>query len=140
MREGDCAVAITNYLGSFPPCVFATTVSSPSLPVPASWSPPPRPAPTVACADDDTESQKYTAIAGGVEAGHAQAGFDVPPNEFTVTASFPGRMNWETGEPKPGRLDGWIILGNGKHTDNLRVWALCVPNNAIEVQADELIN
>ena len=40
---------------------------------------------TVACADDDTESQKYTAIAGGVEAGHAQAGFDVPPNEFTVT-------------------------------------------------------
>ena len=35
---------------------------------------------------------------------------------------------------------GWIILGNGKHTDNLRVWALCVPNNAIEVQADELIN
>ena len=86
------------------------------------------------------ESQKYTAIAGGVEAGHAQAGYTVPPNEFAVTASFPGRMNWDTGEPRPGRLDGWIILGNGKYTDNLQVWALCVPNTSITVDRGELVN
>jgi hypothetical protein len=95
---------------------------------------------TVACADTNEESMKYTAIAGGVEAGHAQAGYEVPPNDFAVTASFPGRMDWNTGKPKAGRLDGWIVLGNGKYTDNLRVWALCVPNDSIEVQADELVN
>jgi hypothetical protein len=95
---------------------------------------------TVACADDAQESQKYTAISGGVQAGHAQAGYDVPANEFAVTASFPGRMNWETGEPKADRLDGWIVLGNGKYTDNLKVWALCVPNTSILTQVVDLNN
>lgn len=95
---------------------------------------------TVACADDPTVSQKYTAIAGGVQAGHAQAGYSVPANEFSVTASFPGRMDWETGEPKADRLDGWIVLGNGQYTDNLKIWALCVPTTEIQVQVTDLNN
>jgi hypothetical protein len=87
---------------------------------------------TVACADDEDVSKTFTAIAGGVQAGHVQAGFpENPANEFAVTASFPGRMDWTTGEPKADRLDGWIVLGNGKYTDNLKVWALCVPNTSI---------
>jgi hypothetical protein len=49
---------------------------------------------TVACADDATKSQKYTAIAGGVEAGHTGA------NDFAVTASFPGRMDLATASPR----------------------------------------
>ena len=89
---------------------------------------------TVACANDETESQKYTAIAGGVGAGHTGS------NDFSVTASFPGRMNWDTGKPKPGRLDGWIVLGNGQYTDNLKVWALCVPTTDIPVQQVDLNN
>ena len=89
---------------------------------------------TVACADTEAKSQKYTAIAGGVEAGHTGS------NEFSVSASFPGRMDWSTGTPKAGRLDGWIILGNGKYTDNLKVWALCVPTVDIPVQQVNLDN
>src|SRR5690242_14347303 len=42
---------------------------------------------TVACASDEATSQKYTAIAGGVEAGHTGT------NDFSVAASFPGRMD-----------------------------------------------
>lgn len=83
---------------------------------------------TVACADDETTSQTYTAIAGGVEAGATGS------NDFAVTASFPGRMDWDTGLPKANRLDGWIILGNGKYTSTLKVWALCVPTTDIAVQ------
>jgi len=92
---------------------------------------------TVACADDDTESQKYTAIAGGVEAGNVG---NQGPNGFVMSSSFPGRMDWNTGEPKPGRLDGWIVLGNGNYTDNLKVWALCVPTTSIPVQQVDLDN
>jgi hypothetical protein len=89
---------------------------------------------TVACADDPAVSQTYTAIAGGVEAGHLGS------NDFTVSASFPGRMDWETGEPKADRLDGWIALGNGEYTDNLKVWALCVPTTSIPTQVVDLDN
>ena len=89
---------------------------------------------TVACADNEADSQKYTAIAGGVQAGH------VGTNDFAVAASFPGRMNWDTNEPKANRLDGWIVLGNGVHTDNLKIWALCVPNTDIPVQTVNLDN
>lgn len=90
---------------------------------------------TTACADTEAESQEYTAIAGGVEAGVVGA-----PNAFAVTASFPGRMNWSTGTPKPGRLDGWIVLGNGQRTEKLRVWALCVPTTSIETQVVTIDN
>lgn len=89
---------------------------------------------TVACADSESESQKYTAIAGGVQAGHTGS------NDFAVTASYPGRMDWSTGTPKEGRLDGWIVLGNGKYTENLKVWALCVPTNQIPVEQINLDN
>jgi hypothetical protein len=57
-----------------------------------------------------------------------------------VSASFPGRIDWSTGLPKQGRLDGWVILGNGQHTDNLQVWALCVPTVDIPVQKVNLSN
>jgi hypothetical protein len=89
---------------------------------------------TVACANDEATSQKYTAIAGGVEAGHTGT------NGFSVTASFPGRMDWSAGTPKPNRLDGWIVLGNGQYTDNLKVWALCIPTNDIPVHQIDLNN
>jgi len=92
---------------------------------------------TVACADDDATSQKYTAIAGGVQ-GSTVA--DQATNGFAVTSSFPGRMDWDTNTPKPNRLDGWIVLGNGKHTDTLKVWALCVPTTDIAVQTVDLDN
>ncbi len=94
---------------------------------------------TVACADTEEESQNYVAVAGGVTA-------DVPSTtttmngEFDVAASFPGRMDWSAGQPKPGRLDGWVILGAGGHSDTLTVWALCVPVGSVEVQRDSLGN
>ena len=89
---------------------------------------------TVACADTEKKSQKYTAVAGGVEAGHTGT------NDFGVSASFPGRMDWDTGTPKPDRLDGWIVLGNGKYTDNLKVWALCIPTTSVPVETVNLNN
>jgi hypothetical protein len=91
---------------------------------------------TTACADTNEESMKFTAIAGGVEAGQAGA----QTNDFAVTASFPGRMDWDTNTPKPGRLDGWIVLGVGNHSETLRVWALCVPNTSIKTEVVKINN
>jgi len=92
---------------------------------------------TVACADDEATSQKYTAIAGGVEGSTVAS---QSSTGFAVSSSFPGRMNWDTGAPKSDRLDGWIVLGNGQYTSTLRVWALCVPNVDIPVQVVPLDN
>jgi hypothetical protein len=87
---------------------------------------------TVACDPEDAvNSQKYTAIAGGVRAGGVQSLGQA--SDFDVAASFPGRMDWNTGEPKAGRLDGWIVLGSGGWSEHLVVWALCVPNAEIPV-------
>lgn len=91
---------------------------------------------TVACADNAAESQQYTAIAGGVQSGTTFTQAD----GFTMTSSFPGRMDWSTGTPLPDRLDGWIVLGNGEYTETLTVWALCVPNTTIEVDAGTFDN
>lgn len=91
---------------------------------------------TVACADDNEVSQTYTAIAGGVQGGTSATQDD----GFAVNSSFPGRMDWNTGTPKPGRLDGWIVLGNGEYTSTLTVWALCVPTTSIPVDAGTLDN
>ena len=33
-----------------------------------------------------------------------------------------------------GRLDGWLVFSNGKGTNTLRVWALCVPTTSIPVE------
>jgi hypothetical protein len=92
---------------------------------------------TVACASDEATSQKYTAIAGGVQ-GSTVA--DQSASGFAVSSSFPGRMDWDTKTPKPNRLDGWIVLGNGQHTSTLKVWALCVPTTSIPVQQVDLDN
>lgn len=91
---------------------------------------------TVACDDDPAVSQTYTAIAGGVQGGNV----DTQDDGFAINSSFPGRMDWDTGLPKAGRLDGWIILGNGEYTSTLTVWALCVPNTSIAVDAGTLDN
>ncbi|WP_456826870.1 hypothetical protein [Cellulomonas sp. P5_E12] len=92
---------------------------------------------TVACADDNTVSQKYVAIAGGVQGSTVDT---QSTDGFAVTSSFPGRMDWDTNAPKPNRLDGWIILGNNVHTTDLTVWALCVPTTSIEVQHSTIEN
>lgn len=91
---------------------------------------------TVACDDDPAVSQQYTAISGGVQGGNV----DTQDDGFVVNSSFPGRMDWDTGLPKANRLDGWIILGNGEYTSTLTVWALCVPNTSIAVDAGTLDN
>lgn len=93
---------------------------------------------TVACADTEEKSKKYTAIAGGVQG--SESGVSETQSGFLVSSSFPGRMDWSTGQPKPGRLDGWIVFGNSQYTDTLKVWALCVPTNAITVQQVDLDN
>ena len=92
---------------------------------------------TVACADTTEESMKYTAISGGVQGSTDST---QSPDAFAVTSSFPGRMNWDTGTPREGRLDGWIVLGNGQYTETLTVWALCVPNTSIPVDAGSYNN
>ena len=91
---------------------------------------------TVACADDNVESQKYTAIAGGARVEVPGAG----TNTEDITSSFPGRMDWNTNLPKPDRLDGWVVYfgdGAAPNADEgnvLEVWALCVPTTDIDVE------
>jgi len=91
---------------------------------------------SVACADTEAESQKYTAIAGGVQSDDSTG---TTTATQPVTSSFPGRMDWSTNQPKPNRLDGWIVNfgSGGQPVDVLRVWALCVPNTGITVQVTE---
>ena len=65
---------------------------------------------TVACdPNNDTTSQKYVAISGGVQDADNSTDMTVNTGQLPVAASFPGRMNFTTFTPKPGRLDGWII-------------------------------
>jgi hypothetical protein len=85
---------------------------------------------TAACdPTDDTNSQKYVAISGGVQDTDNTTDMTTVANPVEVAASFPGRMDWNTNTPKTGRLDGWIIqFGHvGSSDTNLVVWALCVP-------------
>lgn len=86
---------------------------------------------TVSCGDDETTSQKYTAISGGVQ-GYSDS--TNPSAALQVTSSFPGRMDWSTFTPKPDRLDGWVVGLTGGQDTTLKVWALCVPNNEIQTQ------
>jgi Collagen triple helix repeat (20 copies) len=74
---------------------------------------------TVAC-----KAPTDTAISGGVST-------DDYTKTVPVGQSFPGRMDWSTNTPKPGRLDGWIVQfasQNGQAPEKVKVWALCVPN------------
>jgi hypothetical protein len=85
---------------------------------------------TVACDDDPTVSQTRVAIGGGVQfldvgrnAGTLQNPY---VGETHITDSFPGRMDWNTNTPKPGRLDGWIVRLNTTPSVDMRVWVTCV--------------
>lgn len=92
---------------------------------------------TVACADAEDESKGYVAISGGVQGSTVD---NQSADGFAVTSSFPGRMDWNTNTPKENRLDGWVVLGNGVHTDTLTVWALCVPTDEVAVEHGSLDN
>ena len=85
---------------------------------------------TAACDPNDaTNSQNYVAISGGVQDTDSATDMTTNNNQVAVAASFPGRMDFSTFTPKPGRLDGWIIqfAHVGAQDNNLAVWALCVP-------------
>jgi hypothetical protein len=95
---------------------------------------------TVACADTNHRSMKYVAIAGGMQIidadGDKTFGND---NAVAVADSFPGRMDWSTNSPKPGRLDGWVIRwGNAAESAaQVNVWAVCMKKPAdLQVQTN----
>jgi len=88
---------------------------------------------TVAC-----KAPSDTAISGGVQT--LQLGSNGIQNNVPVSSSFPGRMDWSTNTPKPGRLDGWIVQfgGNSSSTDlgspkYVKVYALCIPGLNVPV-------
>jgi hypothetical protein len=86
---------------------------------------------TVACDPNDADhSQQFVAIAGGVQTANDGTDMYGTTNQLPISASFPGRMDWNTNTPKPNRLDGWVVqfAGQGsQHADGVSVWALCVP-------------
>jgi hypothetical protein len=88
---------------------------------------------TVAC---DPADSNYVAISGGVQVLGLDAGAN--SRNTPVSSSIPGRMDWSTNAPKPGRLDGWIVQFGGnagaasdKAPEKIKVWALCVPGASI---------
>ena len=90
---------------------------------------------SVAC---DAEKTDYVAISGGVQV--LGLGEGANSRNTPVSSSFPGRMDWDTNAPKPGRLDGWIVQFGGnagatsdKAPEKIKVWALCVPGASIPV-------
>lgn len=90
---------------------------------------------SVAC---DAEKTDYVAISGGVQV--LGLGEGANSRNTPVSSSFPGRMDWAAGAPKPGRLDGWIVQFGGnagatsdKDPEKIKVWALCVPGASIPV-------
>lgn len=89
---------------------------------------------TVACS-----STTDVAINGGVQV--LGLGEGANSRNTPVSSSFPGRMDWSTNAPKPGRLDGWIVQfgGNAGATSDkdplkTKIWALCVPGANIPVK------
>jgi hypothetical protein len=96
---------------------------------------------TVACGDTDAKSQKYIAIAGGVQVINADGDSTFANDKNPAVAdSFPGRMDYSNNTPKPDRLDGWIVrLGDttGQGADQINIWAICVPRPAdVSVQTN----
>ena len=84
---------------------------------------------TVACS-----SQSKVAVSGGWfmrDGASEKMDADVPGlhNGAGVVASFPGRMNWETNEPKPNRVDGWIVRFNSNPATDVTLYAVCVDAN-----------
>jgi hypothetical protein len=81
---------------------------------------------TVACS-----SQDKVAVSGGwwMRDGASEKMDAVVPgltNGAGAIASFPGRMDWSTNEPKPNRLDGWIVRFNGYPATDVTLYAVCV--------------
>ncbi len=99
---------------------------------------------TVACADNDNKSEKYVAVAGGVQIINADGDSDVSNDANPVVAdSFPGRMHWATGNgndayPKAGRLDGWVVrFGSQEMNTPIKVWAVCMKRaDDVQVQTN----
>jgi Collagen triple helix repeat (20 copies) len=95
---------------------------------------------TVACDPSDSDnSQKYVAIAGGVQVVQSGSWTRNTP----VSSSFPGRMDWSNNTPKAGRLDGWIVQfgGNAGGTQTVdpmevNIWAFCAPKGSIAVHTN----
>jgi hypothetical protein len=88
---------------------------------------------TVACADTNHKSQKYIAIAGGMQILNADGDLNSANDSAVAVAdSFPGRMDWSTSSPKDGRLDGWIVRwGNAAESAaQVNVWAVCMKRPA----------
>jgi len=84
---------------------------------------------SAACADDDTRSQQYVGVSGGVQIVDADRDSTFS-NDLTriVSDSFPGRMGYSTFTPKPGRPDGWVIrFGSEQVASPVNVWAVCLP-------------
>jgi len=50
-------------------------------------------------------------------------------NGAGAIASFPGRMDWGTMEPKQNRLDGWIVRFNAHPATDVTLYAVCVNAN-----------
>ncbi len=96
---------------------------------------------TVACGDTDAVSQKYIAVAGGVQVLNADGDHTFANDKNPAVAdSFPGRMDYSDNTPKPDRLDGWIVrLGDttNQGADQINVWAICVPRpDDVQVQTN----
>lgn len=93
---------------------------------------------TVSCADNETKSQKYVAVSGGVQIINADGDQTLAnDNDVPVADSFPGRMDWNTFSPKADRLDGWIVRfgDNTQAMDKVNVWAVCMPKaDDVQVQ------
>lgn len=78
---------------------------------------------TVACSKESD-----VALSGGVQM------IGVNGRNSAVGSSFPGRMDWNTNTPKPGRLDGWIVqFDAGAAPEKVTLWALCVPGASVPV-------
>jgi hypothetical protein len=96
---------------------------------------------TVACGDDETTSQQYVAISGGVQIVNADGNHNLSDDSNVAVAdSFPGRMDWDTSSPKSNRLDGWIVRfgDDTKAADQVNVWAVCVKRPAdLKVQTND---
>jgi hypothetical protein len=95
---------------------------------------------TVACADTEAKSQKYVAVAGGVQVIDADGDSTFSnDNAVPVADSFPGRMDWSTNSPKPGRLDGWVVRwgDDTKSMPQVNVWAVCMKrSDDVQVQTN----
>lgn len=88
---------------------------------------------TVACRDTTD-----VAIAGGVQV--LGLGVGSQQRNTPVSSSFPGRMDWSTNEPRPDRLDGWIVQFGGNAgsvsdvaPEHVKIWALCLPGQTVPV-------